>query len=60
MTVGEMLGWNQRFLQIIGAAQTLKHSRLNNMKNDLEQAYPGLKDKHAAQMHAAVLEEMEG
>lgn len=60
MTFGEMNSWTQRFLQIIGAAQCLKNSRLENMKNDLELAYPGLENIHAAQMHSAVAEEMEG
>lgn len=59
MTVGEMNKWTKRFNQIIGAAQCLKSNRLENMRKDLELAYPGLKNEHAAQMHSAVLEELE-
>lgn len=59
MTFGEMNRWTKRFLQIIGAAQCLKNNRLENMKNDLELAYPGLQDTHAARLHSAVLEELE-
>lgn len=60
MTTGEMNNWTKRFNQIVGAAQCFKNSRLINLKNDLELAYPGLENEHAAQMHTAVLEEMEG
>lgn len=59
MTVGEMLKWTQRFNQIIGAAQCLKNNRLESLRNDLELAYPGLVNDYAAQMHSAVLEELE-
>ena len=39
MTVGEMLGWTERFNQILGGAQTLRDKRLAQLMTDLEQAY---------------------
>lgn len=57
MTFGEMQKFTQRLIGITGTPE-LKESRLNNMKNDIEEAYPGLKDRFAAEMHGTVIEEM--
>ncbi|HLS61509.1 MAG TPA: hypothetical protein VK044_10285 [Virgibacillus sp.] len=58
MTIGEMQKWTQRFNRIVQADPYFKNNRLSNMKNDIELAYPGLQDGHAAELHEAVLEEM--
>jgi len=55
MTFGEMYELTQRFNQIIGGSQFLKHNRLKQFMQDLEDAYStdGVFDDFYAQLMQA-------
>lgn len=59
MKVGEMLAWTRRYESVIRARGSTYRERLDNLKSDLELAYPGLGDSFAAQLHATVADELE-